>query len=146
MAKKKCATKLLVFLAAVLLFTYLLFIDNFYVLRLLQNGDDNIDKSSSKESTTSYNDLSSTNNNYNTREDRNIIYHDYLSVTEFTYIDAYNTCCSSETTTTTAGGLNCTEQDDEWFTRLMKKRQIIQSGGGTLYWAHMRKAGGTSFR
>ena len=145
MAKKKCATKLLFFLAAVLLFTYLLFIDNFYVLRLLQNGDDSDSKSSSSKWTTNnnYNNLNSTNN-YNTRGDRNIIYHDYLSVTEFTYIDAYNTCCSK--TTTSTGGLNCTEQDDEWFTRLMKKRQIIQSGDGTLYWAHMRKAGGTSFR
>jgi hypothetical protein len=141
MAKKRCATKLLLF-AAVLLLTYLLFIDNFYVLRLLQNGVDNSDSksSSSKWSTTNYNNL---NNNYNTREDRNNIYHDYLTVREFTYIDAYNTCCSSKTTT---GGLNCTEQDDEWFTRLMRKREIIQSGDGTLYWAHMRKAGGTSFR
>jgi hypothetical protein len=112
------------------------------VLRLLQNGVDNSDSksSSSKWSTTNYNNL---NNNYNTREDRNNIYHDYLTVREFTYIDAYNTCCSSKTTT---GGLNCTEQDDEWFTRLMRKREIIQSGDGTLYWAHMRKAGGTSFR
>jgi hypothetical protein len=142
MAKKKCATKLLLF-AAVLLLTYLLFIDNFYVLRLLQNGVDNSDsKSSSKGSTTNYNHVNNIDNNTR-RGDRNIIYHDYLSVREFTYIDAYNTCCSK---TTTTGGLNCTDQDDEWFTRLMKKREIIQSGGGTLYWAHMRKAGGTSFR
>ena len=139
MLKKRCAsTKLLFFLLAVLLLAYLLFIDNFYVLRLLQ-GIDNPDSksSSSKWSTNNYNDVNN-DSNYTRR-----VYHDYLSVTEFTYIDAYNTCCSSKTTT---GGLNCTEQDDEWFTRLMKKREVIQSGDGTLYWAHMRKAGGTSFR
>ncbi len=129
MAKKRCATKLLFFLAAVLLFTYLLFIDNFLVLRLLQ-GIDNPDSSSSSSKQSTNN-----NNNFNNNGTRNVIYHDYLTVTEFTYIDAYNTCCSS-------GGLNCTTQDDEWFTRLMKKHEVIQSGNGTLYWAHMRKAGG----
>lgn len=119
--------------------------DDFYVLRLLQSGDSDGYSSSSKRSTNNYNDVNSTNNyDDNTRGDRNIIYHDYLTVTEFTYIDAYNECCLS--TKSTGGSLNCTEQDDEWFTRLIKKREIIQSGDGTLYWAHMRKAGGTSFR
>ena len=115
MVKKKCATKLLFFLAAVLLFTYLLFIDNFYVLRLLQNGDNpDGNSSSSKWITNNFNDGNNSVNSDNTRGDRNNIYHDYLSVAEFTYIDAYNECCSSKTTTTSSsatagGGLNCTE-------------------------------------
>ena len=154
MAKKRCATKLLFFLAAILLLTYLMLYDDFYVLRLLQSGDTDSNSSLTKGSTNNnHNDINdkvnstnnSTNNDDRTRGDRNNIYHDYLSVTEFTYIDAYNECCSS-TKSTTGGSLNCTEQDNEWFTRLIKKREIIQSGDGTLYWAHMRKAGGTSFR
>jgi hypothetical protein len=58
-----------------------------------------------------------------------------------TYIDAYNKCCSSSN----IHHLNCTRHDDEWFARLLKKYAIITSGQATLYWAHMRKAGGTSF-
>lgn len=56
------------------------------------------------------------------------------------YVDAYNDCCFAS-----SQNLNCTHQDNEWFLRLMKKYPIVHSGNATLYWAHMRKAGGTSF-
>ena len=57
------------------------------------------------------------------------------------YVDAYNKCCSQSNN----NNLNCTSHDNKWFTRLMNKHPIVSSGQATLYWAHMRKAGGTSF-
>lgn len=54
------------------------------------------------------------------------------------YDDAYATCCRST--------VRCTKEDDAWFSRLLRKRPLVSRGRATLYWAHMRKAGGTSLK
>ena len=33
-----------------------------------------------------------------------------------------------------------------WFPRMRTKRQLVVDGNATLHWAHMRKAGGTTFQ
>lgn len=65
------------------------------------------------------------------------------------YTDAYSKCCrmgggGGGGGGAAAQGIQCTEKDDKWFTRMMNKLPIVSSGNATLYWAHMRKAGGTS--
>ena len=54
------------------------------------------------------------------------------------YINAYAKCCNAK------ASLNCTKSDNEWFRRLLRKSTIVSQGNATLYWAHMRKTGGTS--
>jgi len=57
----------------------------------------------------------------------------------FGLIDAYTRCCMED------NNINCTESDTKWFARLLEKSPMVRQGKATLYWAHMRKAGGTSF-
>lgn len=57
----------------------------------------------------------------------------------FGLIDAYMKCCLED------NNINCTESDTKWFARLLEKSPLVRQGKATLYWAHMRKAGGTSF-
>jgi hypothetical protein len=64
-------------------------------------------------------------------------------VTITSYLNAYDMCCGKNGNTPPK--VQCTQQDDEWFSRLMKKFPIVSTGKATLYWAHMRKGGGTSF-
>jgi hypothetical protein len=59
------------------------------------------------------------------------------------YIDAYNICCGE--TLIKKSKVECYQEDDDWFVRLMNKFPVVSAGNATLYWAHMRKAGGTSF-
>ena len=61
------------------------------------------------------------------------------------YIHAYEVCCGMTSTSTPTSNLNCTKEDNNWFIRLMNKKPLVSSGKATLYWAHMRKAGGTTF-
>ncbi len=57
----------------------------------------------------------------------------------FSLVDAYSRCCMGD------NDFNCTESDTNWFVRLLQKSPLVRQGKSTLYWAHMRKAGGTSF-
>ena len=50
---------------------------------------------------------------------------------------AYDNCCTAKT-------IDCNAADKQWFQRIVAKRDIIRQGDATLFWAHMRKSGGSS--
>ncbi|KAL3922366.1 MAG: hypothetical protein SGILL_002244, partial [Bacillariaceae sp.] len=52
-------------------------------------------------------------------------------------LPAFDQCCRD---------LECTVEDQAWFPRMRAKTSVIKRGDATLYWAHMRKAGGTTFQ
>lgn len=56
-----------------------------------------------------------------------------------------STACLAEPFDSCCARVECTAEDRAWYERITRKRDVVESGNATLFFAHMRKAAGTTF-